>query len=135
MDRLGRFLQAGATRERVPGVWDCAAFVAEWVVACGHSDPMDAWRGTYDTEQGGEGIAERAGGLTAVFAQGMEAAGVPPVSAPWRAGDAAVVSILGREAGAIFTGRRWSFVAIRGLAFASLDAECVLRVWRPRCDG
>jgi hypothetical protein len=120
---LGEFLRA---------VWDCCAFPAEWAVACGHPDPMADWRGAYTTDAGGLDIAERAGGLVPLFERGFGGAGLHDVTGDPREGDIGVVDILGAEAGAVFTGRRWAVVAERGLAFASLDAECVKRVWRPR---
>lgn len=135
MTALGEFLEAGAARQREPGVWDCCAFPAEWAMAAGCPDPMAEWRGAYTTELAGEHLAEQDGGLVALFDRGMAAAGIPAVDDAWRPGDIAVVELLGRQAGAVFSGRRWAFVAARGLAFASLDAECVLRVWRPREDG
>lgn len=96
---------------------------------------MVAYRGAYDTDDEGEALTEQAGGLLVLFAPGMDAAGVPPATAPWQAGDVAVVSLLGQQAGAIYTGARWAFVAPRGLAFVSLDDDCVLQGWGPARHG
>ena len=135
MADLGAFLRDATTRAREPGVWDCCAFPSAWALACGFPDPMAAWRGSYATEADGERIATESGGLVPLFVRGMGGAGLPDATAPWQEGDIAVVSLLGREAGAVFTGRRWSFVGPRGMAFASLDDECVLRAWGPLRHG
>lgn len=135
MPNLGEFLRTGAVRARQPGEWDCCAFPCAWALECGYPDPMRAWRGTYSTESDGERIARESGGLVPLFERGMGEAGVPPAAAPWQAGDIAVISILGREAGAVFSGQRWGFVGIRGLAFTLLDDRCVLQAWGPLRNG
>ncbi len=135
MADLGAFLQAGTGRARQPGAWDCCAFPCAWAIACGFPDPMRAWRGTYATETDGERIAEAGGGLVPLFERGMAEAGVPDATAPWQPGDIAVISVLGREAGAVYTGQRWGFVGARGLAFAPLTERCVLRAWGPARHG
>lgn len=130
-EALGAFLRDGTRRQREPGVWDCAGLVAEWVMANGYADPMAEWRGQYATDLEGEQLAERSGGLVSLFARGLKGVGVADAPGVWQPGDVAVVSLLGRQAGGLFTGQRWALVAGRGLGFASFDAECVLRVWRP----
>lgn len=135
MADLGEFLRRGTGRTRQPGEWDCCAFPCAWALECGFPDPMRAWRGTYDTEQGGEDIATDAGGLVPLFEQGMAEAELPEAVAPWQAGDVGVISLHGREAGAIFTGARWAFVSPRGLAFATLGDKAVLRAWGPLRHG
>lgn len=135
MANLGEFLRAGTARARVPGEWDCCAFPCAWALAEGYPDPMREWRGTYTTEADGERIATEGGGLVPLFERGMAEAGVPVAAAPWRPGDVAVISVLGREAGAVYTGERWGFVGPRGLAFARLADDCVLRAWGPSRHG
>lgn len=125
---LGDYLALNARKPRVSGQHDCATFPADWVVECGHPDPMAKWRGTYASEAGAEFLIADAGGLTALFGEGLAA--LPNVS-EFQAGDIGVISLLGEEAGSIFTGQRWAFVADRGLAFASLSLGSVLYAWRP----
>lgn len=128
MTALGEFLERNLRRHRVSGEHDCACFPANWAIECGRPDPMVKWRGAYSTEAQAEDIIADAGGLVALFSEGL--AGCDVVEEP-QAGDIGVVELLGEQAGAIFTGKRWAFVAERGLAFASLDAACLLKVWRP----
>lgn len=131
MADLGAFLANAATRRREPGAWDCCAFPAAWALEAGCSDPMAAWRNEYSTEAEAEAFIFDADGLDKLFAQGMAEAGIPEASEPYEAGDIAVVRLLEQEAGAVFTGRRWAFVADRGLAFVSLDPGDILKAWRP----
>ncbi|KQX18425.1 MULTISPECIES: DUF6950 family protein [unclassified Sphingomonas] len=131
MADLGEWLSEQGARRREPGIWDCCAMPAEWAVACGRPDPMARWRGTYGTDAEAEERITEAGGLTALFAMGMEDAGIREVSDP-QAGDIGVIMIGGEEAGAVFTGRRWAFVpGGRGLAIGSVDPASIIRIWRP----
>lgn len=132
MTVLGEFLRAAGHKRRVPAEWDCAAFPAAWAIERGFADPMAAWRGAYDTEEGAHALIDRAGGLDVLFAAGMDDAGVPEVEtgAGFEPGDIGVVRLLGEQAGAIYTGVRWAFIAERGVSFATLDAGCVIRAWR-----
>lgn len=116
---LGDYLVEAARREHLIGVWDCAIFPAEWIVACGHPDPMAGWRGSYS----------EADDVARLCSEAMAAAGIPETDDP-REGDVGVIDIFGRRAGAIFTGRRWALVATRGLAFASLEPANVVKAWR-----
>jgi len=129
---LGSYLEALVSIERLPGVHDCVTLPADWALACGRPDPARRWRGAYRTDEEASVIIAQDGGLAALFALGMEDAGIPEVSVPPLAGDIGVIDLMGFEAGAIFTGRRWAFVpASRGLGFVSLDASAVRRAWRP----
>jgi hypothetical protein len=129
---LGEFLQRGARRTREPCVWDCCAFPSAWALECGDGDAMAAWRGTYDTESDGERIAREGGGLVVLFARGFGSIGWHelPAGVEHRVGDVAVISLLGREAGAVYTGSRWAFVATRGLGFVTLEERYVRQAWR-----
>lgn len=131
MADLGEFLREAAHRRREAGVWDCCTMPAAWAIACGWRDPMAGWRGSYATEAEGENLIYDAGGLDALFARGFAEVGVPEAPpGDFRAGDVGVVEILGEQAGALYTGKRWGLVATRGMAFASLETECLVRVWR-----
>jgi len=129
MADLGDFLLAAGHRERVPAVFDCCAFPADWAVANGWPDPMAKWRGAYETETEALDLIDAAGGLAVLFSEGMASVGIP-TSETFALGDIAVVSVQGHEAGAIFCGKRWAFAADRGFAAASLDPDCILQAWR-----
>ena len=128
MPDLGAYLQRAGMMRRVSGVHDCCAFPADWAIECGWPDPMAAWRGAYGTEAEAEALIFDAGGLVPLFSAGMEMAGLPEADEP-HVGDIGVVSLLGEEAGAIFTGKRWAFAADRGIACASLEPGAVLKCW------
>lgn len=119
MNTLGEYLQEVAHKRREIGVWDCCTFPAGWLMWRGQPDPMADMRGIYG--EGDEGID-----LVGAFADALDRF---EVTDDPQEGDVGVVSVLGHQAGAIFTGRRWALVAERGLAFASLDPECVLKAW------
>jgi hypothetical protein len=127
---LAEYLRSLEDRKRQAGIHDCVTLCADWAVSCGRADPMEPWRGAYFSEVEAEELIADAGGLRALFATGMEAAGIPSADGP-QSGDIGVVSLMGEEAGAIFTGKRWVFVPERGLGFVSLDAECIVGLWRP----
>ncbi|BEV00066.1 DUF6950 family protein [Novosphingobium olei] len=122
MTELGEFLQEVAHRRREIGVWDCCTFPAAWLMWRGLPDPMADFRGTYDGN-------DEATDLVEAFEIAASSVGLVGVNDP-REGDIGVVSVLGHQAGAIFTGKRWALVADRGLAFASVERECVWKVWR-----
>lgn len=126
---LGDFLQRNLARRRQAGAWDCCCLPAEWSLALGTADPMAAWRGRYASEAEAEDILQREGGLAGIFGAGLESVGWQPVTEP-QAGDVGVVALLDDEAGAIYTGRRWAFVATRGLGFASLERDAISHIWR-----
>lgn len=128
MTDLGAWLLENNDRPRQAGVWDCCAFPAAWAVASGWPDPMMEWRGTYDSEDAGLALADGHGGLVTLFERGMRAAGIPSRDG-LVAGDVGVLSIRGGEAGAIFTGQRWALIAERGIAYASVEPQCVAGVW------
>lgn len=134
MNDLGAFLGERLAWPRQAGSWDCCTFPAEWAMACGFADPMAEYRGTYATEAEAEDILARAGGLLGIFGAGLEGVGARPVEHA-QAGDIGIIALLGQEAGAIYTGRRWAFVAERGLGFASLEPAAVARIWRLGTHG
>lgn len=127
---LGEFLRQSAARRREPGVWDCCTFPAAWAIANGCPDPMADWRGRYHTEAQALDLIADGGGLADLFTRGFSGAGVSPVEGPFRAGDIGVVQLLGEQAGAVYTGKRWALVADRGMAFASIASEHIVRAWR-----
>lgn len=130
MTDLGAFLQSNLERRREPEAWDCCGMPAAWSMACGTADPMADWRGRYRTDAEAEDILAGAGGLIGLFGSGLESVGWRPTLDEPEAGDLAVITLLDEEAGALYTGRRWAFVATRGLGFVSLERDCIARTWR-----
>ena len=127
---LGEFLRDVAARRRKPGEWDCCTFPATWALACGWPDPMVAWRGAYDCEETAHAFIAGAGGLEFLFAKGMAAAGVPEVvGSDFEPGDIGVMQMIGEQAGAVYTGRRWAFVVARGMGFTPVEPEHIVKAW------
>lgn len=113
------------------GVYDCCSFVADWVVECGHPDPMARWRGKYDSEQGARDFIERSGGLCMIYLLGMSGIGLPEPDSP-QLGDVGVVRVMGEhgpeEVGAIFGGKRWHLRSPNGLSCARVEPCMIWRV-------
>lgn len=126
---LGEWLVPFGSARREAGVHDCVTFPAAWATANGWPDPLSDWRGAYDTEESALELIRDAGGLAIICDAGMSQAGIPKRYGEPEVGDIGVLALGEHEAGAIFTGRRWAFVAERGLAFASVEPDCVLRKW------
>jgi len=127
---LGEFLQESAARRRKPGVWDCCTFPAAWAIANGYPDFMADWRGRYETEAQALDLIAEAGGLADLFSAVLDEAGLTRVVGDFEPGDIGVVQLLGEQAGAVYTGKRWALVADRGMAFASIASEHIVRAWR-----
>lgn len=102
---------------------------AQWAIDNGLPDPMAQWRGAYHTEEGALALIEGAGGLVQLFRCGMQSANIPERRGDLEIGDIGVLLVGDQEAGAIFTGKRWAFVANRGLAVASVEIEAVSAAW------
>lgn len=129
MTVLGEWLQGRLRKPREAGVWDCCTLPGDWTVDQGLPDPMAKWRGAYSTEEEAAVFIEDAGGLLPLFEEGFAQAGVPKRSSAPGPGDVGVLRIGDLEAGAIYVGPRWCFVATRGLGFASIDQDCIAAVW------
>lgn len=126
---LAEYLRALGTKRRIPGQHDCATLPCDWTVLRGFADPMTEWRDGYSTEAEIETLTEGAGGLLQLFERGYSAAGIPERTGPPLAGDVGVICIAGEQAGSVFTGERWTFVGERGIGFAKIAPEAVLKVW------
>lgn len=123
---LGDYLESQRGTVWQAGTADCCTFAGDWVRSWGRGDPMAAWRGSYSTDEGAEALVAAAGGLVALWRQGLSGIAVP--AAVLAEGDVGVIRAMSlngdaTEVGAIWTGRRWAFRVPAGLAVAS--ADCV----------
>ena len=122
---LGDFLQAQTANDQP---WNCSTMAADYCVTLGHPDFAADWR--HITDPGlCDSVPLSAGGLVVLWARGIGDA--LPVVEAIEAGDIAVVSAFGLEAGAIWTGERWAIRAGRGLHFLGTVGVRVVRAWRP----
>lgn len=129
MADLGAYLERVGGQTWKPGAHDCCAFPADWAIECGWPDPMAEWRGQYTTEDEALALIAEAGGLAELFRRGMASAGIP-LAAKAVAGDIAVIRLDDEhEAGAVFTGKRWTFAAVRGFAASSIDPAYISAIW------
>lgn len=131
---LGEFLRACTAKARVPGEWDCCAMPAAWAMETGADDPMAAWRGAYSTDDEGERLADEAGGLAVLFDRAFPGIGWQRVE-DLQPGDVGVIDVQGLQAGAVYVGPRWAFVATRGLGMANIEPEYVRAAWGRRDHG
>lgn len=121
---LGDFLKAQLANSEP---WHCSTMAADWAVARGHPDFAAAWRDVFEPSLC-DATAEAGGGLLALWDQGI-GDGLPVVQR-LEAGDIAVITAMGIEAGAIWTGERWAMRSGRGVTFLR-DGLRVLKAWRP----
>jgi hypothetical protein len=127
---LGAYLQAALPKRWDWTKHDCCRFVAGWVVARGHPDPLDTVE-TYATEREAFLRIARGGGLVALWERGANYAGLSRATGP-RKGDIGVLSAP-QEAGppetvGIYTGDKWAMLGMSGLIFAHPEP---LAMWRP----
>lgn len=121
---LGAFLLS-VTRQRGP--WNCSTMPGDWCIALGHPDFAARWR---DLTDPAECDAIASGNLLSLWEEGIGAA-LPVAQPPFAAGDIAVVSRAGLQAGAIFTGERWALQTERGFTALPLPDRAVVKAWRP----
>lgn len=128
---LGDYLKAPRPAWE-PGRHDCCTWVAAWIVANGHADPMGFIRGTYSGERGMARAVRRGGGLVALWARGAADAALTLACEPV-AGDIAVLSLAtadgSNEVCGIWTGERWAVACRQGLVFGFGEP---MRVWSGR---
>lgn len=122
--RLGEFLTAAAADR---GPWNCSTLPADWCLALGYPDFAAKWRGVVDPPECEEAAAA---GLAPLWEEGIGGA-LAEAEAPFAEGDIGVVRAHGLEAGAVFTGERWALRLPRGLAFARIEPEMIVKAWRP----
>ncbi len=112
------YTMQAASKPWIDGENDCCTLAADWCVARGHSDPMERWRGKYDSEDGAREFIDDYGGLVALWLVGMADAGIEETETP-EIGDIGIVQVLGKRGpelvGAICTGRWWQMRSPRGI--------------------
>lgn len=130
---LGQYLLDAGRRSFAWGQHDCCTFPADWALLRLGQDPMVHLRGTYSTEEEARAIVEEAGDLVALWSDVLSGLDISEASDP-REGDVGVITVLGEAGpianGSIFTGRRWAFLAPRGLFVSSIGPAEILKVWR-----
>ena len=110
--------------------WHCSTMAADWCIALGYPDFAAAWRDVFEPSAC-DATADAAGGLLNLWNEGI-GDGLPVVK-DRRGGDIAVITALGVEAGAIWTGERWALRSTDGTVAWLNDAPriCALKSWRP----
>jgi hypothetical protein len=131
MIQLGAYLVHAAKLPWQWGAQDCTTHPGDWVWGLTGRDPIERWRG-YSTDVEAEELISRAGGLLALWEQGL--AGIMRRVETADPGDIGLIRMPGEdgeliEIGAIFTGKRWSFRSPRGVGAVSLDPENVVAIW------
>lgn len=102
---------------------------ADWCASLGHPDFAAAWRDIVDPALC-ESVPENAGGLLNLWELGIGSA-LPEVATPLQAGDIAIVTAFGLEAGAIWTGERWAIRGQRTMHWIAADGAVIVKAWRP----
>lgn len=124
---LGDHLRSAAATPPT-GVFPCAVFAADWVVACGYLDPFDFLREATDSEA--LRSFSRAGGVEEMAREAMAAIGLEPVDSP-ALGDVGVIArptLDGYDrACAIYADGRWVTLGARGIEAGPAEA---LAIWR-----
>lgn len=124
---LGEYLREAASRP-TGGIFPCALFAADWVVACGYNDPFDFLRGADGV--GAMRHLVRAGSVEMLAREGMARAGLK-VSLLGGLGDVGVIerpTLDGRnQACAIYADGRWVTLGARGIESGPANA---LAIWR-----
>ena len=123
MTDLGAFLSA-QMRDTRP--WNCSTLAADWCMALGHPDYAARWRTVVDPL---DCDAAADGNLLWLWETDIGDA-LSVVDDP-RAGDIAVVEVMGRQHGAICIGGKWALKAQRGMHVLAGDQVRVLKAWRP----
>ena len=129
MSALGEYLREQGGKRRIAGVFDCVTLPADWAIANGYPDPMAHRRGAYNSEEQAQDFIADAGGLLALFDEFLGAVGIVEREGEPMAGDVGVVSVMGHEAGGIFTGERWALVGERGITMVSPAFAHPLKSW------
>lgn len=119
MADLDAFFSEHTGKVWMPGLGtDCCLALADWAVACGHSDPAAHLRGTYDSEDGFRAIIEAAGSVTALVGSCAAVFGGRRLQEPMRG----AIGVIGsptnihRQFGAIHDGAGWRVRFVGGFS-------------------
>lgn len=128
MIELGPWLLEQGTTRRKFSAFDCCTLPADWAVANGWSDPMQDYRGAYQTHEEAEAVVAEAGGLLALFEAGFARIGMPR-GASAHLGNIGLIMFGDLATGAICTGEKWAFVGNRGLGFCAVPRDNIKAIW------
>lgn len=117
--------------KRVPGEWDCAMLLANWVREVLGIDPAFGLRGAYSDAEWPTIVAKE-GGLVALVGRLAIVAGLEPTGAP-SIGDIGVVETRLGPTGAIRTTGGWAMKVSDGIV--RLRNATVLAAWRLPCPA
>jgi hypothetical protein len=125
---LAAHLAAGRHRPFAWGVHDCATFVADWVRALHGTDPLAAWRGSYDSEAGFDALVAPAGGLAGFVAGVATAQGFPSCPPAFvQRGDVALVRLGNEECLGLVDAKHVAVPTLAGIRLAPRSA--ILQAW------
>ena len=114
------------------GVHDCLIFAADALVVQGRPDPAGPYRGVYSSAAEAQAVIDSAGGFVPLFESACDGAGIGE-AAPYRTGAVAIVRPEGKPdatVGAMWSGRDWWFVSMRGIGAVERERMEVISTWR-----
>ncbi len=114
------------------GVHDCLLFAADALVVQGKPDAAAPYRGAYNSAAEAQAVIDEAGGFVPLFESACDAAGIGRVETPM-AGTVAVVNPFcnpDQAVGAMWSGRDWWFVGMRGVNALPADRVEVISTCR-----
>lgn len=132
MNWLPEFWMALEKKRFAWGVHDCLLFAADALVAQGRPDAAAPYRGAYDSATGAQAVIDAAGGFVPLFEAACDAAGIGKVGS-FKIGCVAVVRPIAKpetEIGAMWSGRDWWFVSMRGIGAVERDRMEVISTCR-----
>lgn len=132
MNWLPKFWMALEKKRFGWGVHDCLLFAADALIAQGRPDAAAPYRGVYCSATEAQAIIDDAGGFVPLFESACDDAGIGG-AAPFRLGSVAVVRPLGKpdtEVGAMWSGRDWWFVGMRGVGAVERDRMEIISTCR-----
>ena len=127
-ERLAELIEARREAEFAWGTHDCGMFAADAVVAITGADPLQEWRGAYDTEEGADAIIAGFGGYEAFMVSAFRAFGAPECPACLlQRGDVGLVRYGNNLSAAVSLGHCAAVPGISGLSF--LAPRMFVRGW------
>lgn len=132
MNWLPKFWMALEKKRFAWGVHDCLLFAADALVAQGRPDAAAPYRGAYSSATEADTVIDNAGGFVSLFEGACDAAGIGEAT-PFRTGSVAVVRPLNKpdvSIGAMWSGRDWWFISMRGVGSVERDMMEVISTCR-----